>query len=51
MRRIAFISDVHANLEALEAVLRDLEAQKPDRRTAGTLLARHLASRVIAVTD
>lgn len=30
MRRIAFISDVHANLEALEAVLRDLEAQKPD---------------------
>ena len=30
MRRIAFISDVHANLEALEAVLRDVDAQKPD---------------------
>lgn len=30
MRRIAFISDVHANLEALEAVLRDVEAQQPD---------------------
>ncbi len=30
MRRIAFFSDVHANLEALEAVLRDVDAQKPD---------------------
>ncbi len=30
MRRIAFISDVHANLETLEAVLRDVDAQKPD---------------------
>jgi predicted phosphodiesterase len=29
--RIALLSDVHANLEALEAVLRDLEAQKVDR--------------------
>lgn len=30
MRRIAFISDVHANLEALEAVLRDVDSQHPD---------------------
>lgn len=30
MRRIALLSDVHANLEALEAVLRDLERQRPD---------------------
>jgi predicted phosphodiesterase len=30
VRRIALLSDVHANLEALEAVLRDVEAQKPD---------------------
>jgi predicted phosphodiesterase len=27
----ALLADVHANLEALEAVLRDLEQQKPDR--------------------
>lgn len=30
MRKFALISDVHANLEALEAVLRDVEAQSPD---------------------
>lgn len=30
MRRIAFISDVHGNLEALQAVLRDVEAHHPD---------------------
>lgn len=30
VRRIALLSDVHANLEALEAVLRDVDAHKPD---------------------
>lgn len=30
VRRIAILSDVHANLEALEAVLRDVDAFKPD---------------------
>lgn len=30
MQRIAFISDVHANLEALTAVLRDVDAARPD---------------------
>ncbi len=30
LKRVAFISDVHANLEALEAVFRDVETQKPD---------------------
>lgn len=30
MQRIALISDVHANLEALEAVLRDVDSQRPD---------------------
>lgn len=30
VRRIALLSDVHANLEALEAVLRDVESHKPD---------------------
>lgn len=30
MRRIALLSDVHANLEALEAVLRDVDAHNPD---------------------
>ena len=30
MRRIALLSDVHANLEALDAVLADVEAQAPD---------------------
>ena len=29
-RRVALLSDVHANLEALEAVLRDVDAQRPD---------------------
>jgi putative phosphoesterase len=29
--RIAFISDIHANLVALEAVLRDIDDKKPDR--------------------
>lgn len=29
--KIAVISDIHANLEALEAVLADIEAQQPDR--------------------
>lgn len=28
---VALLSDIHANREALEAVLRDLEEQKPDR--------------------
>lgn len=28
--RPAFISDIHANLPALEAVLADLDRQKPD---------------------
>jgi predicted phosphodiesterase len=31
MPRIAILSDIHGNLAALEAVLRDVEAQKPDR--------------------
>lgn len=31
MPRIAILSDIHGNLSALEAVLRDVEAQKPDR--------------------
>jgi predicted phosphodiesterase len=30
MQRIAFLSDIHANLEALEAVLRDVDALAPD---------------------
>ncbi|MGH8104366.1 MAG: metallophosphoesterase family protein [bacterium] len=30
LERIALISDIHANLEALEAVLADIEEQKPD---------------------
>lgn len=30
MRRIALLADIHSNLEALEAVLLDLHAQKPD---------------------
>ena len=30
MRRLALLSDVHANLEALESVLRDVDRQKPD---------------------
>ncbi|MBI5548665.1 MAG: metallophosphoesterase [Deltaproteobacteria bacterium] len=30
MRRIALLSDIHGNLEALEAVLRDVERQRPD---------------------
>jgi predicted phosphodiesterase len=30
VRRIALLSDVHGNLEALEAVLQDVEAQSPD---------------------
>ena len=30
MRRIALLSDVHANLEALEAVLCDVDTQSPD---------------------
>ena len=30
MRRVALLSDIHANLEAFEAVLRDVDAQKPD---------------------
>ena len=30
VRRIALLSDVHANLEALEAVLRDVDAHQPD---------------------
>lgn len=29
--RIAFISDIHANLVALEAVLRDIDRQKPEQ--------------------
>ncbi len=29
--KIAVISDIHANLEALEAVLSDIESQQPDR--------------------
>ena len=29
--RLAFISDIHANLVALEAVLRDIDRQKPDQ--------------------
>lgn len=29
--RIALISDIHANVVALEAILRDIEAQNPDR--------------------
>jgi len=28
--RIAFFSDIHTNLPALEAVLRDIDQQKPD---------------------
>jgi predicted phosphodiesterase len=31
MPRIAILSDIHGNLAALEAVLRDVEAQRPDR--------------------
>lgn len=31
MPRIAILSDIHGNLAALEAVLRDVETQKPDR--------------------
>lgn len=31
MPRTAVLSDIHGNLAALEAVLRDVEAQKPDR--------------------
>lgn len=31
MRRIAFLADVHANLEALEATLHDVESQGPDQ--------------------
>jgi predicted phosphodiesterase len=31
MPRIAILSDIHGNLPALEAVLRDVETQKPDR--------------------
>lgn len=31
MPRIAILSDIHGNLAALEAVLRDVELQKPDR--------------------
>jgi predicted phosphodiesterase len=31
MPRIAILSDIHGNLSALEAVLRDVETQKPDR--------------------
>ncbi|WP_224366584.1 metallophosphoesterase family protein [Hyalangium versicolor] len=31
MPRIAILSDIHGNLAALEAVLRDVESQKPDR--------------------
>lgn len=30
MRRIALLSDIHANLEALEAVLRDVDTANPD---------------------
>lgn len=30
MKRLALLSDVHANLEALTAVLRDVETQRPD---------------------
>jgi predicted phosphodiesterase len=30
MQRIALLSDIHANLEALEAVLRSVEPEKPD---------------------
>lgn len=30
VRRIALLADIHSNLEALEAVLRDVELQKPD---------------------
>jgi diadenosine tetraphosphatase ApaH/serine/threonine PP2A family protein phosphatase len=29
--RIAFISDIHSNLEALKAVMADIEAREPDR--------------------
>ncbi len=30
MRQLALLSDVHGSLEALEAVLRDVETQNPD---------------------
>lgn len=38
MQRIAFLSDIHANLEALEAVLADVDTQRyfADRLAEGT---------------
>ncbi|MBK8797381.1 MAG: metallophosphoesterase family protein [Anaerolineales bacterium] len=29
--RLAFLADIHGNLPALEAVMRDLQAQMPDQ--------------------
>jgi predicted phosphodiesterase len=41
--KIAFISDIHANLPALEAVFEDLDQQKPDHiYCLGDLIGYHI---------